>query len=66
MIPEPFASYPEVSSHLQYYRARALSAEERLARAERLLRNVLTVTADDRPPSIPMALRQEIREALIR
>ena len=66
MIHEPFASYPDVVDLLDYYRDRALNGEARIAKLERLLRNVLAVTADDRPSSIPLPLRREIREALTR
>lgn len=63
---EPTASYEEISSALQYYRDMALAWEVRVARLERLLKGVLAVTADDLPPSIPIALRREIQAALIR
>ena len=62
MIPEPFASYAEVSSHLQYYRDRAYTAEARIRKLETMLRNVLAVTGDNR--TVPLALKRDIRNSL--
>ena len=66
MIPEPFASYPDVANHLDYYGNRALEGEARIAKLEGLLRNVLAATVDGRSPAIPIPLRREIRGALTR
>lgn len=60
------ATLAETESHLHYYRERAFSAESRCARLERLLRNVLAVTTDDRLVSLPVSLQHEIRSTLDR